>query len=43
MKLRTVVLRRGSCVYDLMYVARPEHFKDNEPDFAHFIASLKLK
>lgn len=43
MMLQTVVLRRRSCVYDLMYVARPEYFAENEPTFAHFIASLRVK
>jgi hypothetical protein len=43
MMLRTVVLRRGECVYDLMFVARPEHFAENETDFAHFVDSLKLR
>jgi hypothetical protein len=43
MMLRTVVLRRGDCVYDLMYVARPEHFAENEADFSRFVDSLKLR
>lgn len=43
MMLRTVVLRRARCVYDLMYVARPERFSKQESDFSHFVASLKLK
>jgi hypothetical protein len=43
MKLRTVVLRRGDCLYDLMYVARPDQFPANETDFSHFIASLRLR
>lgn len=43
MVLKTVVLRRGPCIYDLMYVARPQYFNENERDFAHFVASLRLK
>ena len=42
-KLRTVVLRRGHCVYDLVFVARPNTFSEEETDFSHFVASLKLK
>ena len=42
-EIRSVVVRRGECVYDLMYVARPEHFPANEADFAQFVASLKLR
>lgn len=43
MMLRTVVLRRSSCVYDLVYIARPEYFAENEADFSHFVASLHMK
>ena len=43
MKVRTIVMRRSSCLYDLMYVATPVHFAENEAEFSHFIASLKLK
>lgn len=41
--LRTVVLHKNACVYDLMYVARPDNFSENEDVFSHFVASLKLK
>lgn len=43
MMLRAVVLRRSSCVYDLVYIARPENFDENEADFSHFVASLRVK
>jgi hypothetical protein len=41
--IRTVVLRRKTCIYDLVYVARPDTFAINEQDFTHFVASLRLK
>lgn len=41
--VRTVVLRRGSCVYDLLYMAPPTQFADHERDFSRFVASLRLK
>jgi hypothetical protein len=41
--LRTVVLRKNGCVYDLLYMAPPAHFAENEADFDHFVASLRLK
>ena len=41
-KLRTVVLKDQDCLFDLMYVARPEHFLQNEDDFEKFISSLRL-
>jgi hypothetical protein len=41
--LRTVVLRRNTCIYDLVYVARPDTFAANEQEFTHFVASLRLK
>jgi hypothetical protein len=42
-KLRTIVLRRNNCVYDLTYVARPERFADQEPVYINFVESLRLK
>jgi len=43
MQLRTVVVQRFNCVYDLMYISRPEKFGIDEEDFSHFVSSLKLK
>ncbi len=43
MTLRTIVLQYSHCIYDLMYVTRPEHFEENESDFNHFADSLRLK
>jgi hypothetical protein len=42
-QIRAVVLRRKTCIYDLLYVSRPETFTLNEPAFTHFVASLRLK
>jgi hypothetical protein len=42
-KIRAVVSRRGDCVYDLMYISRPDTFGTDEPAFARFVASLKLR
>ena len=42
-RLRTVVLRKGECVYDLMYVARPEQFDKQLGDFTHFVSSLRIR
>jgi hypothetical protein len=42
-EIRAVVLRRKTCIYDLLYVSRPETFTLNEPSFTHFVASLRLK
>lgn len=42
MKLRTIVLRQGRCLYDLMFVSRPQHFPEQEQDFSSFVSSLKL-
>jgi len=41
--LRTVVIKRRNCVYDLVYVARPQTFDAHVEDFSHFVASLRLK
>jgi hypothetical protein len=42
-QIRAVVLRRKTCIYDLLYVSRPAVFTVNEPAFTHFVASLRLK
>ncbi len=41
--LRTVVTRKDSCTYDLVYLAPPEQFQTNLADFSQFVASLRLK
>lgn len=41
--LKAIVLKKNTCIYDLLYMAPPAHFADNEPDFDHFVASLRLK
>jgi len=41
--MRTLVLRRNSCVYDLLYMAPPAKFVQDESDFDKFVASLRLK
>ncbi|MCM2277274.1 MAG: hypothetical protein NDJ89_04305 [Oligoflexia bacterium] len=43
MKLRTVVFRKDSCVFDLVYMSRPRNFEQHDGDFSHFIASLRVK
>ena len=41
-KIRAVVLTHQGCVYDLMYVSKPDRFAVHEADFARFISSLQL-
>ena len=41
--IETVILQAGTCIYDMIYVARSEKFKQNEKDFARFVSSLRLK
>lgn len=43
MSLRAVVIRKDECLYDLMYVARPAHFSEQESDFSRFVESLRLR
>ncbi len=43
MMLRTIVFRRNQCLYDLVYMARPDQFPNQETDFSQFVASLRLK
>lgn len=42
-QVRTVVLTRGACVYDLMFVARPKRFGEDEPTFQRFVDSLRIR
>jgi hypothetical protein len=42
-RLRTVVLKRDACVFDLMYMAEPTRFAASEKDFSDFVASLRVK
>jgi len=41
--LRTVVLKKQHCLYDLMFVSRPESFQTHESDFSAFVSSLQLR
>lgn len=43
MKLRTVVIQRENCIFDLMYIARPHHFEEQTQAFSKFVSSLRLK
>jgi len=43
MTLRAVVLRKGSCTYDLVYIARPKQFIKNEQSFTRFVNSLRFR
>lgn len=43
MRIRTVVVKRDRCVYDLIYISKPEFFDKNIGDFSKFVSSLKLK
>lgn len=42
-KIRAIVFTKEQCVYDLMYIARPDKFTLHEEDFTAFVASLKLR
>lgn len=43
MTVRTVVLQRENCVFDLMYVAPTEKFNLNEEEFSSFVSSFRFK
>ena len=42
-KIQALVSKKAECIYDLMYVSRPERFHEREADFAVFISSLRLR
>lgn len=41
-KIQAIVLRKESCIYDLMYISRPHTFNQEIKDFQNFVSSLKL-
>ena len=43
MSLRTIVLKQEACFYNLMYVARPQIFPDQEMAFTRFVESFRIK
>ncbi len=43
MTLSSVVLRHGTCTYDLMLVARPGAYEQDQPVFERFVNSMRLK
>lgn len=40
--VRAVVLRKKTCIYDLMYIAQPDKFSTQESVFSRFVDSLRL-
>lgn len=42
-KIRAFVLSKNDCVFDLMYISRPERFETHEADFNRFVSSLRLR
>ncbi len=42
-KIQALVLSKNGCIYDLMYISRPERFPAHEADFNRFVSSLRLR
>lgn len=42
-KIQAIVLAKDGCIYDLMYIARPERFSTHIDDFNRFVSSLRLR
>lgn len=42
-KMRVIVLRKETCLYDLMYLSHPDQFPLQEEEFSHFVASLRFQ
>lgn len=42
-KIHAIVLAKQGCIYDLMYISRPERYPTHEGDFNRFVSSLKLR
>jgi len=43
MKIQALVLAKTNCVFDLMYISRPDRFETHAGDFNRFVSSLKLR
>lgn len=42
-KIQALVLSKNGCVFDLMYISRPDRFGAHENDFNRFVSSLRLR
>lgn len=42
-QIQTIVVKKDDCLYDFMYVARPERFNEQLKTFESFINEIKLK
>ncbi|MBC7387212.1 MAG: hypothetical protein H7301_13755 [Cryobacterium sp.] len=42
-KIRAFVLSKTDCIYDLMYISRPNRFETHAADFNRFVSSLRLR
>jgi hypothetical protein len=42
-KIHAIVLGEESCLYDLMYISRPDLYPIHEADFNRFVSSLRLR
>lgn len=42
-KIRTIVLKKDNCAYDLMYISKPADFEKQEDTFLKFAQSLVIK
>ena len=41
-KVRTIVTQINDCIYDFMYISRPQFFEKEEADFSYFVTSTRL-
>jgi len=41
-KIKTIVFKKDICIYDLMYIARPENFQNDLKNFQEFMDSFKF-
>jgi hypothetical protein len=42
LQVRTIVLKKNHCIYDLMYIAPSSNFLSHEDDFKKFVSSLRI-
>lgn len=41
-RMNTVVLKKGECIYDMLYISRPKFYDNGKLTFGKFVSSFKV-
>jgi hypothetical protein len=42
-QIRSIIVQKGPCLYDILYVSKPSSFTEQENEFKRFVESVKIK